>query len=216
MLATGTDENSEIIDSLYRKLGVVSDHVHGAYAGDAGFVLGDGSVTLVLESADSVKARGAEPYAKVLGYGMANAAVKFGTVSGSEDAVARAIRLACEDAGITPADVDAVVGFSNGQTAFDRVETDALRLAFGAEKLAALPVMSVKDTVGECRAASAALSAAEAALLLAGKRGAEVRGYLLGGDAVKTTAVGTAGLRYVLATSLAAGGAVTAVLLGRA
>ena len=76
--------------------------------------------------------------------------------------------------------------------------------------------MSVKDTVGECRAASAALSAAEAALLLAGKRGAEVRGYLLGGDAVKTTAVGTAGLRYVLATSLAAGGAVTAVLLGRA
>ena len=39
MLATGTDENSEIIDSLYRKLGLVSDHVHGAYANDAGFVL---------------------------------------------------------------------------------------------------------------------------------------------------------------------------------
>lgn len=216
MLATGTDENSEIIDSLYRKLGVVSEHVHGAYANDAGFVLGDGSVTLVLESADSVKARGAVPYAKVLGYGMANAGVKFGTVSGSEDAVARAIRIACDAAGIAPADVDVVIGFSNGQTAFDRTELRALRLAFGAEKLAALPVMSVKDTVGECRAAAAALSAGEAALLLAGKRGEEAKAYLVGDETVQTTTVKTGALRHVLVTSLAAGGAVTAVLIGRA
>lgn len=216
MLATGTDENSEIIDSLYRKLGLVSDHVHGAYANDAGFVLGDGSVSLVLESADSVKARGAAPYAKVLGYGMANAGVKFGTVSGSEEAVARAIRTACNDAGITLADVDAVIGFANGQAAVDKTEIGAYRLAFGDAKLTALPLLSVKDTVGECRAASAALSAAEAALLFSGKRGSEVKAYLANGETVQTTVVKTESLRHILAVAVAAGGAVTAVLLGRA
>ena len=216
MLATGTDENSEIIDSLYRKLGLVSDHVHGAYANDAGFVLGDGSVSLVLESADSVKARGAAPYAKVLGYGMANAGVKFGTVSGSEEAVARAIRTACDDAGIALTDVDAVIGFANGQAAVDKTEIGAYRLAFGDAKLTALPLLSVKDTVGECRAASAALSAAEAALLFSGKRGSEVKAYLANGETVQTTVVKTESLRHILAVAVAAGGAVTAVLLGRA
>lgn len=216
MLATGTDENSEIMDALYRKLGVVSDDVHGAYEPNGGFVLGDGSVTLVLESADSVAARGATPYAKVLGYGMANAAVPFGTVSGSDGAVRRAIDLACADAGISPAEVDAIVGFANGQSAFVKTELDAYRAAFGAERLAAIPLLSVKDTVGECRAASAALSAAEAALLLAGKRGDAVRAYRADGAAISETTLEPSRCRYILVTSLAAGGAASALLIGRA
>ena len=216
MLATGTDENSEIIDSLYRKLGLVSENVHGAYVNDAGFVLGDGSVTLVLESADSVRSRGATPYAKVLGYGMTNAGVAFGTVAGSEQAISRAIRIACDAAGVSPTEVDAVIGFANGQTDVDATEIAAYRLTFGDEKLMTLPVLNVKDTVGECRAASAALSAAEAALLLAGKRSEEVKAYHVGDESVQTTTVKTDALRYILVTSLAAGGAVTAVLFGRA
>ena len=74
----------------------------------------------------------------------------------------------------------------------------------------------MKDTVGECRAASAALSAAEAALLFSGKRGSEVKAYLANGETVQTTVVKTESLRHILAVAVAAGGAVTAVLLGRA
>ena len=215
VLATGTDENSDIIDSLYRKLGCVAESAHGAHTNGDGFVLGDGSVTLVLESGESVRARGAVPYAKVLGYGMTDACVKFGTVSGSEGAVADAIRLACADAGIPLSEVDAVMGFANGKKAVDDTELASLRLAFGDEKLASLPVIEVRDTVGECRAAAAALSAAHAALLLSGKL-SETDAYRYDGGKMSPMKFAPAGARYLLAVSCAAGGAACAVLLGRA
>ncbi len=214
VLATGTDENSEIIDSLYRKLGHVSDSVHGAYANEDGFVLGDGSVTLVLESRENATARGAKAYAKVAGYGMTNAAVKFGTVTGSDKAMADAIRIACENAGITASDIDAVVGCGCGYAPVDNMELAAYKAVF-ADKLNTLPVYSVKDTVGECRAASAALSAVHASLLLAGEIPATGAYRMVNGEMKKTTEV-NADAKYILVTSYAAGGAVCALVLTRA
>ena len=49
MLATGTDENCDTMTELYGKLGKVAAEVDGAYSGMTGYVLGDGSTTLVLE-----------------------------------------------------------------------------------------------------------------------------------------------------------------------
>ncbi len=213
VLATGTDENSEIIDSLYHKLGHVSDTVHGAYAGKGGFVLGDGSVTLVLEEAESVKARGAKAYAKVAGYGMANANVKFGTVSGSDAALSEAITIACREAGIAVSDIDAVVGCGCGYAPVDEMELTAYKTVFG-DALTSLPIYSVKDTVGECRAASAALSAVHASLLLAGEIPAEGAYIMTESGMQKTAAVKDA--QYILVTSYAAGGAVCALILARA
>ncbi len=213
VLATGTDENSEIIDSLYRKLGHVSDTVHGAYAGKDGFVLGDGSVTMVLEDAESAKARGAKTYAKVVGYGMANANVKFGTVSGSDAAMAEAIEIACREAGISPAEIDAAVGSGCGYAPVDEMELAAYKAVFG-DKLASLPVYTVKDTVGECRAASATLSAVHASLLLAGEIPTD-GAYVMTADGMKKTAAVT-DAKYILVTSYAAGGAVCALVLARA
>ncbi len=214
VLATGTDENSEIIDSLYRKLGHVADEVHGAYTDDNGFVLGDGSVTMVLESAKSAKARGAKTYAKVAGYGMANAGVKFGTVTGSDAALAEAIRLACKEAGIAESDIDAVVGCGCGYAPVDNMEIAAYTTVFG-DKLASLPVFTVKDTVGECRAASATLSAVHASLLLAGEVPATGAYYMTNGN-MKKSAAAVADMKNVLVTSYAAGGAVCALVLTRA
>ncbi len=213
ILATGTDENSEIMEGLYRKLGHIDDTVHGAYANSDGFVLGDGSVTLVLEDAACASARGAKVYAKVAGYGMANAHVKFGTVSGSEDAMAEAIRIACREAGISPADIDAAVGSGCGYAPIDNMELAAYRTVFG-DKLSSLPIFSVKDTVGECRAAAAALSAVHASLLLAGEVPAE-GAYRMTEDGMKKGA-SAADAKYILVTSYAAGGAVSALVLTRA
>ena len=216
VLATGTDENSEIIESLYRKLGYVADSVHGAYDGDAGFVLGGGSITLVLESGENVAARNATPYAEVLGYGMTSAGLPFGQVSGSEGAMADAIRLACEDAGISLSDIDAVAGFANGQKAVDEMEIAAYRAVFGDEKLATLPLYQVKDTVGECRAAGAALAASHAACLLAGKLTGEQKAYRVTNGKVEAVKVDPKNHRYILVTSYAAGGSTCAVVLGKA
>ncbi len=214
VLATGTDENSEIIDSLYRKMGHVADSVHGAYADANGFVLGDGSVTVVLEDAESAAKRGAKAYAKVTGYGMTNAGVKFGTVTGSDAAMAEAINLACKTAGISSADIDAVVGCGCGYTPVDNMELSAYKTVFG-DKLASLPVYSVKDTVGECRAASATLSAVHASLMLSGDISTDGAYIMTNGKMQKTDNQISAPAR-VLVTSYAAGGAITALILERA
>ncbi len=214
ILATGTDENSVIIDSLYRKLGHVSDEVHGAYANKKGFVLGDGSVSIVLEDGENAKARGAKTYAKLTGYGMTNAAVQFGTVTGSEGALVEAITLACSEAGIPPADIDAVVGFGCGYTPVDAVELAAYKTVFG-DKLTSLPVYSVKDTVGECRAASAALSCVHASLLLTGEITRDGAYTMVEDTMLKTNAKAEC-LDRILVTSYAAGGAMTALVLERA
>jgi 3-oxoacyl-[acyl-carrier-protein] synthase II len=216
VLTTGTDENGEIMTSLYGKLGCVSAASHGAYASDSGFVLSDGSTTLVLESGKSVAARGVTPYAKVVGYGMTRADIKFGTVTGAGDAMADAIRLACKEAGVTCEELDAVVGFSNGMKAFDETEIAAYRAAFGDKKLSVLPVHTVKDLVGESRAAAAALSAGHAALMLAGKLPEEQNAYRYEGGKMQACKVSTASYRRILVTSVAAGGSCCAVVLERA
>lgn len=201
VLATGTDENSEIITELYGKLGCI--------AGDGadGFRLSDGSTTLVLESESGMKDRGVTPYAELLGYGMACRPVPFGTLTGSGEALDEAIRLALADAGVSLSDIDGVVGFANGKSAVDRIESESLLRVFG-ERAKALPVLNIRRVTGEGRAASAALSAVHAALLLAGKLGDSV-------TAENGSTVSAADLGKLLVISCGAGGSYTAVILSK-
>ena len=79
MIATGTDENDAILSELYHGLGLAASEPVAPYAGKDTFPLSDGSVSLVLETADSAAARGAVPYCRVRGYGMAHSdAVRHG------------------------------------------------------------------------------------------------------------------------------------------
>lgn len=214
ILATGTDESGEIMTMLYNKLGYVAGQPGAVYGGGNGFTLGDGSTTLVLESGSSVAARGARVYAEVAGTGMAHDSVKFGTLSGSENALEEAIRLACKEAGITPVQTDAVVGFGNGMKAVDDLELGVYRRVFG-NGLTGKPIYTVKNTVGEGRAASAALSAAHASLLLSGNLvGAPA--YAVTDAGVTTTVPDASAFRTVLVTSYAAGGSYCAVVLKKA
>lgn len=167
MLATGTDENSDIIDELYSGIGLVADTPVEPYANSDSFALSDGSTSLLLESEEAAKARGARVYAHVAGYGMAHHNVKFGTLAGSGEALDRAVRSALADAEMNIEDIDAVVGFANGQETIDKIEIEALHRVFG-KALPYYPIISVKEHFGEGRAASAALGAAHAALMLHG------------------------------------------------
>ena len=154
--------------------------------------MGEGSVSIVLESETSAKARGAKKYAELAGWASAHKSVEFGTINGSEDALKKVILDACTNAGITPAEVGGIFGFANGHPAIDALERDVLSEIFGADSDVLKNVVEVKQTVGEARAAASAKQAAKAAECLS----AEDCAY-----------------KYALAVSFGLGGQYSAVVL---
>lgn len=216
MLAAGSDENGEIIGELYHKLGLVSSRVPEPYAGTEGFALSDGSVTLLLEEEKKAAARGAEVLCRVSGFGQAHHAVPFGKLDGSEEALVRAVREAVISAELTLSDIDAVIGFSDGQRVVCEVECRALSSLFG-DRLPTLPILSVKERVGEARAAAAALGALHAALLLHGDLTEEKNAYRLTPSGAERIlpAVRSEGMRHLLVLSFGSGGSYTALVLSR-
>lgn len=214
MMATGLDENTETMKLLYGKLGYFSNEetVKPYELNGSEFVLGEGSTTMMLESEASAEARNAVKYAEIAGYAMTHESVSAGTLAGSDAALDKAIIKACENAGISVDDIDAVVGFGDGNKTVDTIEMNSYGRVFKKAK----PVMSVKTVVGESRAAAANLEAVHAALTLSGKLPAKQEAYVFeNGKAVKTT-VDTTDYRYMLVTSFAAGGSYTAVVLKKA
>lgn len=214
MMATGLDENTETMKLLYGKLGYFSNEetVKPYEFNGSEFVLGEGSTTMMLESEASADARNAVKYAEIAGYAMTHESVSAGTLAGSDAALDKAIIKACENAGISVDDIDAVVGFGDGNKTVDTIEMNSYGRVFKKAK----PVMSVKTVVGESRAAAANLEAVHAALTLSGKLPAKQEAYVFeNGKAVKAT-VDTTDYRYMLVTSFATGGSYTAVVLKKA
>ncbi len=201
VLATGTDENSATVTELYNKLGCLTD-------GESdGFRLSDGSTAIVLESESSVNKRGAKPYAEVLGCGMACKPVDFGELTGSDEGLDEAVSLALEDSGLDIDSIDGVVGFADGLSEVDIIESNSLNRIFGS-RLGAVPIFNIHPVTGEGRAATAALSAAHASLVLSGKLGESVMSENLG-------EVGVSKLEKLLVLSYGAGGSYTAVIISK-
>jgi 3-oxoacyl-(acyl-carrier-protein) synthase len=78
------------------------------------------------------------------------------TEEGAVEAVARAIRLALEDAGLGPADIDCLSVSANGSVEGDRWEALGVAAALG-DRAADLPVTAVKSMLGEALGASGGL-----------------------------------------------------------
>lgn len=212
MIATGTDENDAILSELYHGLGLAAAEPVLPYTGKNDFTLSDGSISLLLETAGSATARGVEPYCRVVGYGMAHGCVPFGTVGGSSEGLVKAIRAALEDAHMTASDIDGILGFANGLAEVDAEELHGLSAVFDLSKT---PVISVKERMGEGRAASAALALAHGALLLHGDLAAEPNAYLHTEEGAVKVGVKADALHRLLAVSFAAGGSYTAVVIDK-
>jgi len=120
-----------------------------------GFALAEGAALLMLEEAEAAAARGAAVAAEVLGYGSGFAASRE---DDAITAVSRAVRLALDDAGVAPDDIDLLSASASGSVDVDRWEALGVAAALGS-RAAGLPVTAVKSMLGEAMGASSALQA---------------------------------------------------------
>jgi 3-oxoacyl-[acyl-carrier-protein] synthase II len=121
-----------------------------------GFVMGEGSAVLVLEREEHARARGAEIFARVTGYGASNDAFHITQPEENGRGAVEAMTAALADADLSPADVGYVNAHGTSTPINDRVETIALRKVFSDD---GPPVSSCKGAVGHTLGAAGAIEA---------------------------------------------------------
>lgn len=121
-----------------------------------GFVMGEGSAVLVLEREEHARARGAQIYARVTGYGASNDAFHITQPEENGRGAVEAMTAALRDAGLAPEDVGYVNAHGTSTPINDRVETLALRQVLGED---GPPVSSCKGAVGHTLGAAGAIEA---------------------------------------------------------
>jgi 3-oxoacyl-[acyl-carrier-protein] synthase II len=130
-----------------------------------GFVFGEGAGILVLESVDHARARGAEPLARVTGYGATADAFHVTQPDPEGKGAAAAMTFALEDAGRTPADVDHINAHGTSTPYNDKTETIAIKAALGNEAKK-VSICSTKSQTGHLLGAAGAVEAAAVALAI--------------------------------------------------
>jgi 3-oxoacyl-[acyl-carrier-protein] synthase II len=112
-----------------------------------GFVLSDGAAVLMLEDLEHAKARGARIYAELAGSAMNSDAYHMTSPSPGGEGAADCMRLALDDAGVNPDQVDYINAHGTSTPAGDVAETLAVKVAFGAHA-GKLAVSSTKSMTG--------------------------------------------------------------------
>ena len=130
-----------------------------------GFVMSEGSGVLILEGLDSALERGANILAEVIGYGLTSDAYHMTAPDPTADGYIRCMKMAVEDAGLTPTEIDYINAHGTSTGLNDSIETKAIRLYFGghADKLA---VSSTKSMIGHMLGATGAVEAVFSVLSL--------------------------------------------------
>ncbi len=121
----------------------------------SGIVLGEGAWIYVLEEFKRATNRGAKIYAEITGYGATCDAYHRVRLAEDGDEPARAMRLALEDAGCEPKDIDYVNLHGTSTLLNDRIETSALKLAFDGHAKR-IPMSATTSQIGHPQGASGA------------------------------------------------------------
>jgi 3-oxoacyl-[acyl-carrier-protein] synthase II len=182
-----------------------------------GFVMGEGGAALVLENAESAKARGATILGYVLGCGEKGDG--FHRTRSSPDGMPAitAIRQALEDAGVAPEDIDYINAHGTSTPENDKMEAMSCTAVFG-ERMAALPISSNKSMIGHTLTAAGAVEAVMSLMTIATGRIPPTINYQVPDPAIPLDVVPNvardAPVNYVLSNSFGFGGQNTCLVFG--
>lgn len=124
----------------------------------SGFVLGEGSGVLVLEEYEHAKARGAQIYAEVVGYGATCDGYHMTSPMPTGEAAGMGMTLAMQEAGLKPSDIDYINAHGTSTGLNDKYETAAVKLAFG-DDAKNVKINSTKSMIGHLLGAAGAVEA---------------------------------------------------------
>ena len=123
-----------------------------------GFVMGEGAGILILEEREAALRRGADIYCELSGYGMSSDAYHITSPCADGEGSARVMRVALQDAGIEPDQVDYINAHGTSTLPGDKAETLAVKTVFG-QHASSIAMSSTKSMTGHLLGAAGGLEA---------------------------------------------------------
>ena len=123
-----------------------------------GFIISEGSGLLILENLAHAQKRGANILAEIIAYGASADAYHITQPDGNGGGAARAIQVALNKGGITPAEIDYINAHGTSTLLNDKVETMAIKTVFGDDAYN-IPISSTKSMLGHLIGAAGAIEA---------------------------------------------------------
>ena len=139
-----------------------------------GFMMTEGSATLILEEMESAKARGVHIYGEVLGSGSTADAHHITAPAPGGDGALRCMQLAIEDAGLSSNDIASINAHGTSTPLNDAAEAEALSKLFGDN---GPPVTSTKGITGHALGAAGAIEATAVLLSFIHKQIPQTSGF---------------------------------------
>jgi 3-oxoacyl-[acyl-carrier-protein] synthase II len=159
MISGGSDSLCEVTYAGFNSLRAIDPEGCRPFDKErAGLSLGEGAGILILEELEHARARGARIGGEVLGYGICAEAHHLTAPEPSGEGIARAIRLALEDAGVSPDAVDYINAHGTGTPLNDVVETRGIKQAFD-KRAYEIPLSSNKSMIGHCLGSAGGIEA---------------------------------------------------------